>query len=104
MADFWIIEYKKSFSDSTEKNIECSRNQYVAIDVDSVVEIKKSNDADIHTEPRLARFGCWAVDRLRRHQWTWARETHCPDLRRRGIPFGRSAPSTGKHFSQAPWI
>ena len=48
MADFWIIEYKSS-KQVDEKLREWSNPQHIAIDVDSVVEIKKSNDADIHT-------------------------------------------------------
>ena len=48
MADFLIIEYKSS-KQVDEKLREWSNPQHIAIDVDSVVEIKKSNDADIHT-------------------------------------------------------
>lgn len=48
MADFWIIEYKSS-KQVDEKSKECSPSQHIAIDVDSVVEIKKSSEADIHT-------------------------------------------------------
>ena len=48
MADFWIIEYKSS-KQVDEKLREWNNPQHIAIDVDSVVEIKKSNDADIHT-------------------------------------------------------
>ena len=47
MADFWIIEYKSSYDGKTLHKHEYW--QHIAIDVDSVVEIKKSNDADIHT-------------------------------------------------------
>ena len=48
MADFWIIEYKSS-KQVDEKSREWSSSQHIAIDVDSVVEIKKSSDTNIHT-------------------------------------------------------
>ena len=47
MADFWIIEYKSSYDGETLHKHE--HLQHIAIDVDSVVEIKKGNADDIHT-------------------------------------------------------
>ena len=49
MDDFWIIKYKDSWSSYTENRTQHTHYQHVALDVDSIVEIHKHNDIDLHT-------------------------------------------------------
>ena len=50
MADFWIIEYSaKSNEDESGKRGKSVHLQHIAIDVDSIVTIEKTNYDDAHT-------------------------------------------------------